>query len=607
MLTFLFFIFFSNIIFINSICKEGVNNCLECNPLTKLCQKCNDTIYIPNDLGGCDFNKKCDYGRNHCMECNQEKNICSECEKDYFPDENGGCAYTENCIISQNGKCLKCKDGFILIGLEYDDSFKICKSLNSDDLQNCEEIKTSDGTCLICKEGYYLNSIDKKCTKVMNCEESSFGICKKCKKYYYLDKKENKCKDQKEKFAYCKETKNGEKCDICDDGFYFDKYENCVRMAYCEKGAQYGLCKKCLPGYYLTLIKDSCTPEKNCFKGNKDFGICISCTDNYYIDKRDGKCKSNTEDNEFKYCKSAKNVCYECIYGYQIGEDQKCSTSFHCLESINGTCIKCKNNYTMGLDNRCSSSQHCIYSNKYYDVCIECEDNYYYRINNKSCLIAEKNFTNCKSGYTGSSCTECKNDFYLNQTDKLCYSNKQKDKKYYKCAIVDSVNEKCISCVDNYYLGLKDNKCSTVEGCDLSENENKCIKCYEKEYALNVKTGKCEKNDKIEYEEKKIYYKCNIINDEGRACELCLDRYVLNDNGLCVDNIHCIEEKNGICQKCKNDEDQFFCLNNLFGCVETYNEGCLECNNILNFDICTRCLEGYELDHNNQCIKIDED
>ena len=600
-------IFICKLIFIYPFCKEGENNCLKCNQVSKLCIKCNNDKFIPNNSGGCEHIKTCTLGKNHCMECNQENTLCNICEKDYYPDKIGGCSYTENCYISENGKCLECNNGYILIGIDqyYDDALKICKSLNSDDLINCERIKISDGSCLLCKEGYYLNKLDKKCINITNCEESSFGICKKCNKYYYLDKKENKCKEQKDIFLYCKETINGEKCDICEDGFYFDNYGNCVRMVFCEKGKIFGQCKKCLSGYYLTSHADSCTPEKNCYKGHKDLGICLSCKDNYYIDKNDGKCKLNIENNEFLYCKSAKDVCYECIFGYEIGEDNKCSTSYNCLESINGTCIKCKNEYYMGFDNRCNSLEHCIYSNKYYDECIECEDNYFYDRKNKTCLIAEKNFTNCKSGYEGSYCINCKNDFYLNQTDKLCYSNKEYG-KYYKCAEVNSLDEKCVSCIDNYYLGIEDNKCSTIEGCDLSVNENRCLKCNEK-YALDLNTGKCERNDEIESEEKTIYYRCNMTNLEGTACEICIDGYILSSNGLCVDDIHCIEKKDGICQKCQNDENDIFCLNNLFGCVDIYDEGCLECNNILDLDTCTKCLEGYEFDQNNQCMEIEDD
>ena len=71
-----------------------------------------------------------------------------------------------------------------------------------------------------------------------------------------------------------------------------------------------GDCIKCMEGYYLTSYGDSCTSEENCFYGDKDLGICISCEEKYYIDFKDGKCKSNKENNDFKYCKIADGKCF---------------------------------------------------------------------------------------------------------------------------------------------------------------------------------------------------------------------------------------------------------------------------------------------------------
>ena len=108
-------------------------------------------------------------------------------------------------------------------------------------------------------------------------------------------------------------------------------------------------------------------------------------------------------------------------------------------------------------------------------------------------------------------------------------------------------------------------------------------------------------------EEKKFYYKCNMTNKEGTACEICIDDFSLNKNGLCSDDLHCAEKnENGFCKKCINYEDEYYkhCLNFEFGCVETYLEGCEECNYSLDFNNCTKCFEGYELDKNGECIEI---
>ena len=80
----------------------------------------------------------------------------------------------------------------------------------------------------------------------------------------------------------------------------------------------------------------------------------------------------------------------------------------------------------------------------------------------------------------------------------------------------------------------------------------------------------------------------------------------MDENGLCIDDFHCIDKKNGICQKCQNDEEGTFCLNKYFGCEEIYDKNCLECNNLFDLFTCTKCLDGYELDNNNKCTEIEK-
>ena len=109
-------------LYYGSICIEGQNKCLRCNPITKLCEKCEKNIYIPDNIGGCENSKKCILGNHYCYKCTTEGNLCKICQEGYFPDENGGCTYTLNCEISYKGNCLKCKDNFILIG---DDDYLI--------------------------------------------------------------------------------------------------------------------------------------------------------------------------------------------------------------------------------------------------------------------------------------------------------------------------------------------------------------------------------------------------------------------------------------------------------------------------------------------------
>ena len=83
----------------------------------------------------------------------------------------------------------------------------------------------------------------------------------------------------------------------------------------------------------------------------------------------------------------------------------------------------------------------------------------------------------------------------------------------------------------------------------------------------------------------------------------------MDDNGLCVDTIHCIEDEHGKCVKCTTFSGDFYyhCLNSDFGCVETCEDNCLECNDISDFNICTKCMKGYKLNKYGGCSKNDEE
>ena len=145
--------------------KEGSKNCAKCNPVTKLCEnviKTYKNIYTLNKEGECEPSKNCIIGENYCIECSEEGNLCKSCDEGYFPDENGACSYSDNCEISFQGKCLKCKKNFVL-----NNNIGICKSINSEDFKNCKKTN-SDGFCQECEEDYYLNEGDKRCIATKN-------------------------------------------------------------------------------------------------------------------------------------------------------------------------------------------------------------------------------------------------------------------------------------------------------------------------------------------------------------------------------------------------------------------------------------------------------
>ena len=244
--------------------------------------------------------------------------------------------------------------------------------------------------------------------------------------------------------------------------------------------------------------------------------------------------------------------------------------------------------------------QHCIHS--FSGECIQCQKDFYYDKIEKKCKLSENNFKNCWIG-DKDKCVVCNEDFYLNQNDNLCYNNNEKG-KLYKCKFTDNAGENCLSCENDYHLGNIDKICTNVEGCEMSDYEGKCLLCSDS-YCLNAKNGNCKNNKKIYEEEDKIYFRCNKTNEDGTACDICNEGYILNEKGLCIDDIHYVEKVDGVCQKCQalKEEEGFFCLNSEYGCVITYFDKCLKCDDILDFDKCNICLDNNKLNENKICIK----
>lgn len=596
---FIFVLFFVQIFLTNQECIPYKNNCEVCNSISNHCIKCLSDRYFPDENGGCE--PICTLGKNYCNQCSENSKLCISCEEGYFPDKTGGCSYIANCELSYKGKCLKCEEDYILIG--DNNNFQICKNKYSEDLKYCKNINILTGLCDECEENFFLNKGDFKCSEIANCFESIYSVCTSCNNGYYLNKKENKCLHINENFIYCKETIDGEKCEDCILGFYLAEDGKCSNSLMCQE-AQSGICIKCIDNYYLTE-DNFCTKEENCQYGDGNTGLCDYCYSGYYLDKKDKKCKKQNGD-EFIHCEVYDNGCLECELNYYRGEDLKCTKTKNCHQSENEKCIECREGYYLGHDNKCSFVEHCIYSGGLYE-CEECEEGYYFSRTYKNCLKDDENFQHCKIAiYDGSKCGECKKDYYLNKTNYLCYDNTDKNNKFYKCEYTDYQGEKCAKCLEGYFFSLGDEKCLTIDNCKYSNNEGECIVCDDY-YCLDVKNQKCVDNDFLEDENQKIFIACNRTNKEGDRCELCLDGYEVDENGYCIDVERCEEKENGICKKCKDDDqivNGYYCANEIYGCLKTYNYGCKQCNDIKDLYSCTECQEGYYLNERKRCIRI---
>ena len=90
--------------------------------------------------------------------------------------------------------------------------------------------------------------------------------------------------------------------------------------------------------------------------------------------------------------------------------------------------------------------------------------------------------------------------------------------RFYKCQKTDENATACETYIEDYYLGHKDNKCTDMFRCELSENHNICLECNYL-FCLNQKTEKYEDNKEINNEEEKIYFRYQKTNEEATECE----------------------------------------------------------------------------------------
>ncbi len=275
------------------LCKEGENNCQKCNPITNICFKCISDVLLPNEDGGCSGINHCTLGKNYCQDCSEDSTLCKTCFTDdgLFPDMNGGCSYIKNCKISTHGRCLECKSNYILIGPA--DSYRICKSIDSEDFMNCESINYETGKCAKCEEGFFLNSGDGRCSEIEFCSQSIYAQCVECSLGFVLDNNsKEKCRsmvdvmEENPKLVYCIETDDGKTCKKCMENFYPDAEGVCVFTNNCEK-TENGTCIKCQEGFYLMEESGICLNDENCLNGDMELGICSECKKGFYIDLND--------------------------------------------------------------------------------------------------------------------------------------------------------------------------------------------------------------------------------------------------------------------------------------------------------------------------------
>ena len=492
---------------------------------------------------------------------------------------------------------------------------------------------------------------NQSCTKGKNfcilCELAT-DLCKQCESYIFKPDTKGGCEGAKKcsrNDNYCLECSNSSyTCQKCEEGFYPDDNGGCSKVENCEI-SENGICKKCLGNfalvykgkYYQECVSMDTEELLNC-KEYDNYGHCLICKENYYLNVGDRKC-SNTKNCLY----STNGTCNICDYDFYL--DKSNITNYLCISNKendpfwkcaysedNKTCNECLFPYFFSKNKICVKSPFCDVGNLGFGVCTSCSGDLFLSEDKFSCTISDV----CKSGYEhNDKCKLCQNDYYNNLIDGNCYSNQEdNDQKY--CL---SVSDKCVSCIDNYYLG-EDKRCSSTMNCAESLYGD-CKNCIEG-YFLGKLDNKC---TSIEH--------CSKSNFNYQ-CEECDDHFFLYQGNCYNDSIkgdtyknckivysginHCSECKNGfyidytdyLCHDNKNIEKDFYKCSNVIknskgikvcnGCESPYylTEKDLKCVTIpgcseayASSEICKECISGLCYNIKNQTCQqnsyIDEE
>lgn len=512
-------------------CQVCDINCGECESLD-VCQVCLEGFYLSTSVDG--LKATCEHCNFHsCLKCSETE--CLDCEPGFYL-EDGACRRCVNdCDACKTAStCTDCSKGFYL------NTGYSCSKCEPGCIE-CSVDYSSDvpvTVCSVCDKGFYLkDSICKRCND-KNCLSCPVeGKCETCVEFFYSSKNDGKCLNCKKNCVECKDDKN---CNKCSLGYYLsDKDKACYSCkdgcAMCgDKG-----CYKCFNEYFLDPKTKSCTHcSPNCFECNS-LDFCVKPYKGFYFDlesKTIKPCKEHCDE-----CNN--NECNKCEDGFLPNEEGLCAgCGKGCKECDSNGCTKCDLKYFINEDSACEACEEHCDSCKTGSNCNECSFGFYLdKTGDDACLPCGDNCLQCPDN----KCTSCKTDFFLT-SDQKCSSCPK------ICKGCEGEN-KCLDCIDNYYLDATDRTCKSCENI-------LCVKCL-----------------------------------DNKFCNKCITGYSVNKDGKCTTcPLNCEScDLNGICIECS------------FGFFGGTKGECLRCpeycNGCKNFNFCNNCSDGYFQETSGNC------
>ncbi|KAL4449711.1 hypothetical protein ABPG74_008084 [Tetrahymena malaccensis] len=495
-----------------------------------------------------------------CVPCVDANGICpngafniTACQSGYYLTKLSNGYSTCKPCPRYCSTCYEPKVGMSLICTACQDNSSLIQG-SCQQIPNCSIINLTLGSCMQCSEGYYQNEsqqclpCDPSCT---TCIEGD--ICATCAPGY----------------SFLKQSFICTKCDL------YASTQNC---ASCVQSDQIIQCTKCLDGYYLNTINQTCQPcPDNCQRCavQADQIKCLVCTpDPNILQDVSGNCLS---------CRDQLPNCSSCVIENNTLTCVNCIKTFY-YNSSDNTCNECPYQSVCNCPNSsCTQDQVTI---------VQCPEAM--NLFNKKCisLNSSTSINNCDFLQSETSCQTCKQKFNL--SNNKCNQNDNQDSKCLvffpnqsKCAMCNASasyflsNGLCIKqdsdCLDQvtgdttlqggcnlfhnkyYYLNGQKTQCTDANNCAFLQIDNKSnsITCNTSITKQQTVDGTCNVFDETQSG-------CLIWEKDTTNCAVCY-----NQIGFYLDSTHkkcgyvpsqCIAVQQGTtkCSKCKVIDNQYY-------------------------------------------------
>lgn len=540
----------------------------DCYRYTSLstCWECNPDHYL--------FAGKCIKNETPVENCAlyTAEGVCSVCGKDNYLDEGVCKAFpqTIGCSRYSHFHCEHCKPGFsqdmnfymrqsITKSYVQNDALSLLNSTQvmSGSQENCLKDKvefcldhSSPDRCSKCLAGYFVTSKGtcqkypinriKECLRYQN-----FNTCKECESLFYLN---GSVCTRRTLYTNCKVyTINQNNCSLCEDDYYLSALNVCTKrvgsyLGCSVKEPALEKCKTCNSDYQIDSNFACFAKKANCVTHETgasvlNFQKCTLCDSKYFL--IDGNpsitCTLYAFIPQCKTRTTNRNECSECIHGYYVNTDNKCSSqnSRFCetFEQNKDECVSCIGGFEKDtVSKKCVMTRvdNCKDLSSTVGQCNTCLDGFYKDVNGLckthnlvGCLLPEVNKNECQSG-------QCKADYYRDTTTKQCRLH-----KIANCLTYVTNGPGCQTCKDGFTVLQPLKTCIQSQVFDANcqtFTSDKCSACsVVTTHFLEPITFKCLSRINTQ--------NCSSYNTDSDTCLTCTSTSFYLYEGTCIQNI----------------------------------------------------------------------